>query len=176
MKKGCDITARWEVQNQLNLKKYEVEYSKDNLTFTKIGEVDAKLDPNYSFAFTLTDAMKAPSVFLRLKSVDKDGSFKYSKTVSVAGTCDIAWQLNVFPNPAAEVSAVTIAAVKGMFNGKYRVTIFTVGGQMISQREIQLSSAKNFPLSVKGMINGNYRIQVTNTDGTENSVLDFEKL
>lgn len=175
-KKGCDINVIWAVANQLSLKKYEVEVSKDNSIFTKVGELPARNETDYKFAFTLNDGIKAPTLFIRLKSVDLDGSFRYSKTISVAGSCDLAWQLMLYPNPAADVHTVTIAAKQGIFNGKYKISVIGVNGQLVQQKEMELANAKSFPLSVKGIARGKYHVKISNLDGSENTVLDFEKL
>lgn len=176
VKKGCDINVLWEVANQLNLKKYEIEASKDNATFTKVGEIAAKNNPDYAVPFTLNDQLKATTIFIRLKSIDLDGTYRYSKTISVGGTCDVAWQLMVFPNPATDVSNVTIATKQGIFNGKYKISISSMNGQLLQQKELELSNTKTFPLYVKGLISGKYHIKISNADGSESTVLDFEKL
>lgn len=176
VKKGCDVNVTWSAASQANLKNYEVEASKDNVVFTKVGEVAAKNTMDYSFAFPLSDVIKAPTIFIRLKSIDLDDKYQYSKTISVNGNCDVVWQLYLFPNPASDGVSVTIAARQGIFNGKYKLSIIGSNGQLFQQKELELSNTKTFPLSVTRLSSGKYHIKISNTDGSENSVLVFEKL
>jgi len=174
-KQDCDINVLWKVENQVSLKKYEVEASSDNGSFTKLGEVAAKSDPNYAYRFGLTAALKAQVIYIRLKAIDLDGNFRYSKTVTVSGTCATKWLLSVYPNPVSNSSSVTVMAKEGIFDGKYKVSVIGSNGQVVRQTEMTLGAVKTFPLSVSGLSSGSYRIKIDG-DGMPASVLHFEKL
>ncbi len=176
VKKGCDINLQWRVENQASLKKYEVEASRNNTSFTRLGEVAAKNETVYAYAFGLTEEWKAPLLYLRIRSVDLDGSFRYSKTVTVAGNCDAKWALALFPNPVKDASVLTVAAKAGIFDGKYKVLIVAANGQIVQQREVTLNGVKSFPLSLPNISSGKYHVSIQGADDAMPTVLDFEKL
>ena len=176
VKKDCDINLAWKVESQSNLKKYEIEVSKDNSVFIKQGEVAGRSDGIYAYAFPLTSDLKTATLYIRVKSVDLDGSFRYTKMVSVPADCKGKWQLTLFPNPVSNETLVTVAAKEGVFDGKYKVSIIGSNGQLIKEKELTLYGAKSFPLSVSGLSSGKYHITVRNQDDTSTTVLDFEKL
>lgn len=176
VRKDCEVRLAWKAETQVNLKHYEVEVSKDNNTFAKQGELTGRADGNYAHAFPLTDAVKAPVLYVRLKSVELDGSFHYSKTVPVSGQCTAKWVLALFPNPVRDLSIVTVQAREGIFDGKYKVSVISAAGQLIKQQEMKLAGVKTFPLSVAGISAGKYHVQIESTDGSARDVLEFEKL
>lgn len=176
VRKDCDVRLAWKAENQVNLKNYEIEVSKDNNVFVKQGEVSAANGDAYAYTFPLTDAVKATTLFVRLKSIDLDGSFRYSKTVTVQGTCAGKWQLALYPNPATDVSTINVLAKEGLFDGKYSISVLSSNGQLVRRQEVKLNGVKSFPLSVVGLSSGAYRVRIDGADGSSSAVLDFEKL
>lgn len=81
------VTLKWSAQSEINLKGYEVERSIDGTSFNKIGLVKASQSGNDENSYSYIDR----SVFkgatrtfhYRLKILDNDGSYSYSKTVTV---------------------------------------------------------------------------------------------
>jgi len=91
MKESSGIQLTWRVAEEQNVLVYEIEKSADARTFTKIGEVKAASQSEYSF----TDQQSAPN-FYRIKSVDVGGKFQYSMIVRYnAGKSSVL--LKVFP-------------------------------------------------------------------------------
>ena len=179
-KKGCDITVNWAIENQLDLKNYEVEISKNGIQFAKIAEAAAGNLSQYSATFTINDQIAAPSIFIRIKSVDLDGKFKYSKIVSVSGLCQDkeSWQPFLFPNPVVSyTNSLTISTKQGLFNGSFKLTLVDNSGRVCQVDEVQLSNATSFPFKFKALLPaGKYMIQVKNNDGSQARILPFEKL
>jgi hypothetical protein len=176
-KKGCHVDINWDVENQLNLKKFEIELSKDNVTFSRIGETTARNATAYTYSFGLTGQTQASTIYLRIKAIDLDGSFSYSKIISAPGTCGNKWQLVLFPNPVSNQSLVTVMAKEGIFDGRYKVSIINNNGQLVQQKELHLNGSRSFPVSVVGLSNGKYYLKIASLlDDTKTMVLTFEKL
>ncbi len=97
---GNTITCQWQTLQEQNVAKFIVEYSTHGTTFTEIGTVyatgNSATTKNYSFTHN------NPAVgnnYYKLKMVDKDGGFTYSKIVNVVlGNQSLS--LKVYPNPA----------------------------------------------------------------------------
>ncbi|MFZ4770655.1 MAG: T9SS type A sorting domain-containing protein, partial [Ferruginibacter sp.] len=85
-------------------------------------------------------------------------------------------KLNVFPNPAKDVTAVTISVLQGKFVGKYKISLFDLAGKLIQAKDMQLNLVNTFTYNFGTIAAGKYLIKVANADGTETSLLKFQKL
>jgi hypothetical protein len=88
------VQLRWDVAAETNTKGYEIERSFDGSNFTTIGFVAASQKPTYFFS----DAMQKAKQFYRLKMIDNDGTYAYSKTAIVQFTLT-GKQISIVPNP-----------------------------------------------------------------------------
>ncbi|RYY91159.1 MAG: hypothetical protein EOO11_23130, partial [Chitinophagaceae bacterium] len=88
----------WEVADEVNVARYEIERSADGNNFMPIGSVKANGKPGYHF----NDATAANlgTAYYRVKNVDIDGHFKYSSVARISGKTS-AIVLKAFPLPAA---------------------------------------------------------------------------
>ena len=175
---GCDIRADWSLGSELNVRKYIVEASKDGVTFANMTEIAARGASNYSATFALTDLIKAPMIFVRIKAVDLDGSLHYSDVKSVSGSCDQKqpWKLYVYPNPVSYRSDINIAAKEGSFTGKYRFTLVDNAGKTYSTSEVTLDNVKSYNYKFGSLAAGKYIVRVSSVDGAQNTTVEFEKL
>lgn len=85
-------------------------------------------------------------------------------------------KLNVFPNPAKDVRMVNISVLQGKFEGKYKVSLYEIAGKFIQSREMELNFVTNFSYNFGSIPAGQYLIKVAKTDGTQSSLLKFQKL
>lgn len=83
-KRENQVMLNWATASELNNEKFEIEHSTDNKPFEKIGEVEGNITTlqvsNYSFNH------ERPTVgvnYYRLKQIDFDGQFEYSKVISL---------------------------------------------------------------------------------------------
>lgn len=147
------VRLDWTTATELNSDYFSIEKSKDGSKFSPIGQVKAaghssqKLDYTYDDATFSTDKI----VYYRLKQVDNDGQFKYSKTVAVFKK-DQNLKLIVYPNPAKDV-----LIVDGI-NDLKTVKIYNFQGVLV-QKDYQ----KRIPLN--DLSSGIYILEVENTEG-----------
>lgn len=78
--KGAAIELNWRTELEQNVSHYEVDYSTDNRTFTQAGIVKATGASSYRF---LHHSPRGETIYYRLKAVDLDNSYKYSKVISI---------------------------------------------------------------------------------------------
>ena len=141
-KVNSNVSLTWNVAFEQNVAGYEVQRSADGSNFTKIGFVNANQSPSYSF----TDSKAIAVAYYRIKSIDNDGSYKYSSIVSLKGQqSDIV--LKAFPMPVQ--SELTIQYNSANNNSK--IDILSADGRMIrsislvngsQETKLDLSSAK----------------------------------
>ncbi|HTE31683.1 MAG TPA: T9SS type A sorting domain-containing protein [Chryseolinea sp.] len=100
---------KWSTSYELNNSKYVVEKSADARNYTAVGEIAASESTlevkNYSFtdgSFKATDI-----AYYRLKQVDIDGHFTYSKVIYVNDSKSAAGKISLFPNPFSNEIQIT---------------------------------------------------------------------
>lgn len=93
----------WSTSSEINNKGFEIQRSADGKKFETIGFVKGMGNSNNLIKYTFTDNNSA-SAFYRLKQVDFDGKFEYSKVVSVVNE-DLVVELT--PNPFADNLEIT---------------------------------------------------------------------
>jgi hypothetical protein len=144
----------WEVAEELNIEKYEIEYSNNAKSFMNIGQISASTSENYSFSHEKTEAEIA---YYRLKIYEKNGEFNYSKVIAIAQSKNNL--ANIYPNPAAE--SINIELV----NPNFAVQIFDVKGKNIFKKS---NISNKITISTKDMPNGIYFVKIQSADGKFN--------
>ncbi len=96
------VKVSWATSQEENSNYYDVERSGDQSTWTSIGTVKAKGFSSTTTNYFLTD--KSPvngTGYYRLKMVDLDGKFTYSKTIPVT-TDQTSTALVIYSNPFSD--------------------------------------------------------------------------
>ena len=146
----------WKTGVQSNFSHFEIEKSIDGKHFISVGKVDLdKTNPNYSF----TDAENLGETvsFYRLKSIDKDKRFEYSKIVSFKNTNKK--NLAIFPIPAQN-----ILNIKGEMNSEKAIVFDFLG-------RINTYEINNNQLNISDLENGNYTVLLNGNVWKKFSVL-----
>ncbi len=175
---NCHIDVNWLVSQETNVSKYDIELSKDGTNFAKIGSLKATNKTKYDTSIAIFDQIKSPTLFVRLKSVDNDGSFKYSSIVLFDGSCKSKQKEEVYcyPNPLGKEKYITIASKDLLFKGTYSVSLMDVNGKFYMQKQLSLDSAYSFKIPITNeLAAGNYFIIVQKEDKSENTILQFIK-
>jgi hypothetical protein len=137
----------WTVENQTNLKQYEIENSNNGVDFFTVGSVKAMNTSQYSFE-TINQNEKQ---YYRLKCIDNDGTFLYSNIVSLFKKGNIA--LTVYPNPAKDY--VTIITNKK--NEDISLIITDAVGKLVKKTEV---TSDTININTSSFLNGMYHIQI----------------
>src|SRR5690606_28656628 len=93
-RKGEDAFLRWLTANEINSSHFEIERSFDGIHFQKIGEQKAG---GSDYVFTDKDIFRRQDIaYYRLKSLDYDETFSYSKIIVIHGSVA---EISIRPNP-----------------------------------------------------------------------------
>jgi hypothetical protein len=95
------VVLHWETATEVNNTGFEIERSKVNCEkWEKIGFVEGHGSTNAPHSYSFSDAPDAEKTLYRLKQIDRDGRFEYSKVVEavVGGLASFALDQN-YPNP-----------------------------------------------------------------------------
>jgi len=126
-----DAILTWNTVDEINSSYFDVEFSTNGISFTKLGAVKAKNSPAGSVYNFTHFAPQDNILYYRLKLVDNNGQFSYSKIVKL--TMNRLPQLTLYPNPtsnfiqlknirADEVQEVQIAGIDGKMVLAFKTT------------------------------------------------------
>ena len=92
-----EVLLQWVTVSEVNNAGFEIEQSEDGKGFRKIGFVDGAGNSSSirNYQFVLKNRADA---YYRLKQIDSDGRFEYSRVVFIEGSEGIKFA--IFPNPA----------------------------------------------------------------------------
>ena len=177
---NCRVSTKWSTAQETSLSRYELEASKDGASFVKVAEVAANGQSDYNAFFNITDALKAPVLQLRLKSIDLDGQFKYSNIITVNATCTnkVKAEIYSFPNPLTGGSNQFSIALRGdVFKGNYKLSLTDISGKVYSVKDVTLNNVSSFQFDPGCVLaKGKYFVRMQKADGAETNTLQFEKL
>ncbi len=136
------VNLQWLTASEENNKAFEVERSADGKTFEHIGTVKGNGNSSQPIRYSYAD--KNPldgTVYYRLKQLDFDGEFAYSKVIAVSALGIAAdMQLQVYPNPFANDLNITITAHK---NGNASLQLLDMQGKTIHTGNVELHPGLN---------------------------------
>lgn len=148
---------KWGTGSEQGSAYFSVERSQNGSQFTAVGSVNGAGNSQSPAAYSYTD-INAPAAncYYRLKQVDKDGQFTYSKTILVAGSN--AGAVQVYPSPAQSAISVVISNdIKG--NGN--MALYDIAGRNVRRQAIMKSSnLLQTAINVNDLTPGLYLVEV----------------
>jgi hypothetical protein len=158
----------WNVQDELNIKQYEVERSVDGSNFTNIGTVQATGNntKNSSGKYTWADVTATnANYFYRICSVGTNGEQIFSQVVKVK-TGMVVQSAAINPNPAHD--GVIGLQLTNMPQGMYHVTLVNLAGEQITTASFN-SSSENSKQNIsfdKNTSKGIYHLEIIAPDNS----------
>ncbi|RAJ95753.1 putative secreted protein (Por secretion system target) [Larkinella arboricola] len=155
------ITTNWKTSEEINFDHFELERTLDPRSgFEFLASLAPKPDVmkgDYSYL----DKTVQPNTYYyyRLKMVDRDGRYEYSKVQSARW--ELIGTLKIFPNPVATNLTVTCAEPIASF----RLTNSS-GKKVLSQAELNTAQ---LTFSVTNLATGLYDLQITTRTGVSES-------
>ncbi len=140
---------------QFNVENIELERSFDNRDFTTIHTFENIMDTSQEIDYTFEDdrVSKASTIYYRLRTNDKDGSFEYSKFVTVSIKQNIL-DIKLFPNPTSDELNIDLPQ-----DG--RIQLFDIYGSIIMDIKVKEGQKS---LDVSGLQEGMYMMKfITDT-------------
>ncbi len=151
----------WKVENEINIKSYDVERSTDGINFTKTGAVATGSNASYNWL----DAYPVNGDnFYRIKSIDSRGTVQYSRIVKVSAVKGKTGY-TVYPNPSTDGSFGL--QMSNVAAGIYTVKIISANGQLIWRELVNHAggTATNVIHPSSKLGSGNYQLEVIDITG-----------
>jgi hypothetical protein len=142
---NCKIILNWQSEIESNAKIIQVLRSEDNNNFKILFDVA----PKGSYSNYELEVNSSTNAFFKLKLIDFDGRFEFSKTINVKPNCN-KQNYQVYPNPTSNFLQVV------GFDKASRILIFdAVGRTVITENKFQ-----NNKIDVENLSTGIYLLRV----------------
>jgi hypothetical protein len=111
-KKSNNVLLNWLTNNEQNVDGFRIERKTGSGDFESIGFVQAKNNSTNNYDFTDYSPAKGVSYY-RLKMVDIDGKFTYSKVIQMSYDANI--QIMLYPNPVTDILYIKLSDAQPAF-------------------------------------------------------------
>ncbi len=163
------IEVNWQTKDEVNNKGFIVQKSTDGVTnFSDLKFVDAKNKLINYYSLTDDNIKMNTTYYYRLKQIDKDENYTFSKTVA-AQLINKTHSLLFYPNPVNDILTVQF---NGNWLGKTQIIITDLQGKQIVQKTITANGKTD--LHVENLTAGVYLVQCIN--GSNKALFKMTKL
>lgn len=131
-------TLKWQTVNESEMAYYAIERSENGRDFSEAGRVishNSNAAAEYSF---LDNNIRASNYYYRLKMVNNDGSFTYSKTVLVRFSSDAG--MKVFPTVFTSSLTIILSSLK---DETIPLMVMDLSGKTVYQRSYKAKRGDN---------------------------------
>ncbi|MDP3148567.1 MAG: ice-binding family protein [Ignavibacteria bacterium] len=166
------IELNWNTATEVNNYGFEIERSKDNSDFENIGFVNGSGNSNSVKDYSFTDEqMLSGKYFYRLKQLDNDGAFEYSKVVEVDFKLLQTFELSQnYPNPFNPTTRISYSIP---VDGRVQLLIYEITGELVKSlvNEYQTAGIYTIDFNAAGLSSGIYFYKIT-----ANNFLQIKKM
>lgn len=150
---ASSVLLQWSATNETNFNLFEIERSNDAARYIKIGTVLGQNLANYNFGDVQLPT--SATVYYRLKMIDIDGRFTYSKVVLVRLNNDFSNAV-VYPNPSAGVLNIRFNVT---INSNTQLILTDITGRTVMTSPVKKGSM-NLDMNLQHLPSGRYFIKI----------------
>jgi len=133
------VELMWSTAQEINNDYFEIEKSLDAQHFIPIGRVKGAGSTYQVSSYSIIDYDPEVGInYYRVKQVDIDKQFEYSKVVSISFESEIAIS-NVFPNPITDNFYFEIISTE---KSNLAISVFDLMGRKISEKQVAVGPGK----------------------------------
>jgi len=145
---------KWTVSEQINVSRYEVEYSTNATNFKVLASIPATTgtgDITYTYLHAIRNDVNG---YYRIKSIDLDGEISYSHIEDVKAE-KLVTKLNAYPNPTTGIFKIQVPTSIG---STFNMSIYDASGRLVFTNKYQKLFAVDIPVNITRMAAGNYQV------------------
>ncbi len=125
-----NVQLKWNTATEINNSGFAIERSTDNSSFSTIAFVKGHGTTTQANAYSYVDKNVSGTLYYRLKQVDFDGSFKYSKVAEVNISQPLNFSLDQnYPNPFNPSTTIAYSIAQKSF---VSIKIFNILGNEVA--------------------------------------------
>ncbi len=159
----------WATAREFNTSHFEIERSNDAMDFIKIGELKSGNKKMENQLYQYWDAEPQTGInYYRLKQVDLDGTFTYTKTIAIdnQGVITSFEIQKMYPNPAQ--NSINFVFAVPSSNSELQIEIFDSNGKSVATTtESYQKGIQNFNQNLSNFSKGLYILRVSNVQTGE---------
>lgn len=153
-KKDQNSFLSWETSSEINNDFFDIERSGDGRVFEKIGKVKGNGTTTETQNYEFIDREPFPGLnYYRLKQVDYNGDYEYSKVATVDFRTGTEGDVAIFPNPAVDYVNISLDR---SYDG---IRVTNSLGQLVEVLPAQLYESNQFRLDLTGYTPGVYFLE-----------------
>ncbi|MGV3539135.1 MAG: T9SS type A sorting domain-containing protein [Rufibacter sp.] len=139
--KNNQVLLSWSTASEFNNKEFLVQRCPDGRTFETFAKVNGAGTSQVVNSYSVIDLEPVEGItYYRIKQIDFDGKFEYSKIVNVKATLNVQQSLTHFgPNPFQKEASVTFSSIP---NHTVRLTMTDLQGKVIRTERISAVNEK----------------------------------
>lgn len=171
-----EVLLNWSTSSEIDASHFEVERSNEGLNFEYIDELSAIGNSNQETKYELLDKEPLKGIsYYRLKQIDNNGDFKYSKIIAVnfkKSKTNKKPNLLLYPNPVIDKTTLQFDNFE---DSRILLSIYNISGVLILEQKVNLEKSNTvfeFILPQR-MSSGTY---IVNIKGLETSSKVSKKL
>lgn len=167
-----NIMVEWATASELNSSHFEVERSADGTHFDHVGSVNAAGSSQNIRTYSFVDDGPLSGIsYYRLKQVDLDGQYEYSRSVAVM--MQDGNTMEVHPNPAQDMLWLSLHLAEENF---LEWQIVDMSGRLVQKGSFAGGVGRNTQeLQISHLDQGSYMLQVKDGGGSSVGVQRFMK-
>ncbi len=145
------VLIKWKTTAESNMRNYEIERRNANGGFDKLGEVNPYNSPtinNYSFVDTRPNL---GANYYRIRQVDKNGMFSYSKVVQANFGSDLSFHIQNYGQQSFGFVGVDNVAI---------LKVYDTNGRLLLTKHVTRDSRE----ALEGFANGSYALTLEEGD------------
>jgi hypothetical protein len=156
---GNDVLLNWETVTEQNSKSFEIEYSVDGTQFEKVGQVTAAGNSNTKRFYSYHDRrISQEKNYYRLKQIDLDEKFEYSKVVFIKNPIVGKETFKTLTNPFVQTIDVQLGNVG---RGRAEFRLFDMNGKILLRRSMEIVQSSRIRIQLpNGVSSGVYNLEM----------------
>jgi hypothetical protein len=165
---------KWESANEVNTSHYVVERSANGTDFNSIGTVAAKGNSSNSYLYIDNNAANqlSPVLYYRLRLVDLNGSFTYSKVISV--NFSTSYSLFIYPNPIGDALKIKLSLSRAQ---NLQIDVTDINGRVVYKKSrLAEAGTGEFEINTRDWPSQMYSIKIVGNDQKVLAVKNVIKL
>ena len=162
----------WKTAGEENVAYYEIERSPTSQQFDSIGKI-VSLNITSSHQYDFTDAAPLQGKnYYRLKMVDIDGQYTFSKIILLQR--DVQGKIFLYPNPVANTLSLEIYLDE---SSDFLLSVSDITGREMFQQNVAGNKGLNtWHLNTSKLSRGTYILNIVEGKNTQNKRIEFIKL
>jgi hypothetical protein len=167
IKSGDNAQLNWTTTLEVDNDHFDIERSNDGVNFVKVGMVEGNGSTTILHYYQYADDLTGLSgiVYYRLKDVDVDGKFGYSKIIALRlDGSSMSASFSAYPNPFNSNIKLTVNTIK---NTNANINIINTAGQRLANQFVQLQTGQNIVVlqNLNSLQPGIYIVELVTEDG-----------